>query len=247
MHTTLKQFSRSHSCDKPEITECQNPQLRSEEKKSGWTVFRASSTGSVMRSARLICKRSAVWLSEILISCRKPEPTRGRIQLLCLRSCSPLHTREHPPFTYISAEFWCSNKRYVPPHWSHDFPHSRLARKACDRCIRTSTHKRYICELLLCTLTCLILTIILEISWGSCENLGVNSTDPNLQCGFLQVPMDYHDDTVGTARLAAIKYSAFPSKKMGTIFFNPGNPPHPSFTVLPTHTPISQVDPASLG
>ena len=70
---------------------------------------------------------------------------------------------------------------------------------------------------------------VLEVSWGSCESFGVNSTDSNLQCATLEVPMDYHDDSAGKARLAVIKYSATASKKLGTIFFNPGNPLYPSF------------------
>ena len=52
----------------------------------------------------------------------------------------------------------------------------------------------------------------------------MNSTDPNLQCGTLEVPMDYHDSSAGTARLAVIKYAATVPKKAGTIFFNPGDP-----------------------
>ncbi|KAF9644796.1 hypothetical protein BDM02DRAFT_3263355 [Thelephora ganbajun] len=62
-----------------------------------------------------------------------------------------------------------------------------------------------------------------SISWGGCESFGVNSTDPNLQCGYLEVPMDYHDSSAGNARLAVIKYAAT-AKKLGTIFFNPGGP-----------------------
>ena len=44
--------------------------------------------------------------------------------------------------------------------------------------------------------------------------------------------MDYHDDSAGTARLAVIKYSATAPKKLGTIFFNPGNPLHSSFIIF---------------
>ncbi|KAF9644793.1 alpha/beta-hydrolase [Thelephora ganbajun] len=62
-----------------------------------------------------------------------------------------------------------------------------------------------------------------SISWGGCGSLGINATDPNLQCGYLEVPMDYHDNFAGNARLAVIKYAAT-AKKLGTIFFNPGGP-----------------------
>ena len=62
-----------------------------------------------------------------------------------------------------------------------------------------------------------------KVSWGNCASFGVNSTDSNLQCGFLEVPMDYHDSSAGTARLAVIKYAATASEKKGTVFFNPGD------------------------
>ena len=77
---------------------------------------------------------------------------------------------------------------------------------------------------------------ILEVSWGGCGNFGINSTDPNFQCGFLEVPMDYFDDSAGSARLAVIKYSATAPKKLGTIFFNPGHPLHSSLISLPLIT-----------
>ncbi|KAF9644794.1 alpha/beta-hydrolase, partial [Thelephora ganbajun] len=68
-----------------------------------------------------------------------------------------------------------------------------------------------------------VLLSVLEISWGGCGSFGINTTDPNLQCGYLEVPMDYHDSSAGNARLAVIKYAAT-AKKLGTIFFNPGGP-----------------------
>ncbi|KAF9785048.1 hypothetical protein BJ322DRAFT_1108516 [Thelephora terrestris] len=54
-----------------------------------------------------------------------------------------------------------------------------------------------------------------SVLWSSCESFGVNSTDSNLQCGSLDVPMDYHDNSAGTARLAVIKYSATAPNKLG--------------------------------
>ena len=65
----------------------------------------------------------------------------------------------------------------------------------------------------------------LKVSWGGCENFGVDSTDSNLKCAHIDVPMDYHDSSAGKARLAVIKYSATAPNKRGTIFFNPGDPP----------------------
>ena len=66
-----------------------------------------------------------------------------------------------------------------------------------------------------------------EISWGSCESFGVNGTDTNYECAYLEVPMDYHDSSAGNARLAVIKLAAT-GNKLGTVFFNPGSSPHPS-------------------
>ena len=43
--------------------------------------------------------------------------------------------------------------------------------------------------------------------------------------------MDYHDSSAGTARLAAVKYSTTAQRKLGTVFFNPGDPPHQLFSV----------------
>ena len=68
-----------------------------------------------------------------------------------------------------------------------------------------------------------------QISWGDCGSFGIASTDPNLQCGTLDVPMDYHDNSAGTAHLAVVKYATTASQKLGTVFFNPGDHLHPSF------------------
>ena len=54
--------------------------------------------------------------------------------------------------------------------------------------------------------------------------------------------MDYHDSSAGTARLAVAKYAATVPKKLGTIFFHPGNPLHPLFMVS-TDVQFSQADP----
>jgi hypothetical protein len=46
--------------------------------------------------------------------------------------------------------------------------------------------------------------------------------DPNLTCGYYEVPMDYFDSAAGKARLAVVKYQATVSNKKGTLFLNPG-------------------------
>ena len=68
-----------------------------------------------------------------------------------------------------------------------------------------------------------------KVSWGTCTNFGVISTNSSFQCGYLEVPMDYHDSSAGTARLAVIKHAATASEKKGTIFFNPGDAFHSLF------------------
>ena len=47
--------------------------------------------------------------------------------------------------------------------------------------------------------------------------------DTSLQCGSLDVPLDYHDPKIGTARLAFVKVNATGARR-GTVFFNPGGP-----------------------
>ena len=44
--------------------------------------------------------------------------------------------------------------------------------------------------------------------------------------------MDYHNIFAGTARLAVIKYVGTAPKKLGTIFFNPGDSFRPPFVVF---------------
>lgn len=60
------------------------------------------------------------------------------------------------------------------------------------------------------------------MAWENCSTFSVDSQDPNLACGYLKVPMDYHDSNAGEARLAVAKYAATASQKAGTLFVNPG-------------------------
>jgi len=50
----------------------------------------------------------------------------------------------------------------------------------------------------------------------------VADPDPNLSCGYYEVPMDYFDSAAGKARLAVVKYQATVPNKRGTLFANPG-------------------------
>lgn len=46
---------------------------------------------------------------------------------------------------------------------------------------------------------------------------------PGLYCTNVEVPMDYHNSSAGTANLAVIKYTAAaPGKSKGSVFINPG-------------------------
>ncbi|RPD63505.1 alpha/beta-hydrolase [Lentinus tigrinus ALCF2SS1-6] len=60
-----------------------------------------------------------------------------------------------------------------------------------------------------------------QIQWGACDPSVVNDT--SLSCGFLEVPLDYQDPSVGKARLALIKANAT-GERRGSVFFNPGGP-----------------------
>ena len=80
-------------------------------------------------------------------------------------------------------------------------------------------------HLRLCRAERTILSQALErrnVLWGNCSTFGVDSQDPNLSCGYYEVPMDYHDPNAGKARLAVAKYAVPPSQKIGTLFANPG-------------------------
>ena len=114
------------------------------------------------------------------------------------------------------------NRRDVPSHWSHGSTYSGVTRRTCGRCTPIHTLERCVCELSLIDTSSVPLSAF-EISWGGCESFGVNSTDAGFQCGYLEVPMDYHDSSDGNARLAVIKYPAT-KERLGTVFFNPGHP-----------------------
>jgi len=96
----------------------------------------------------------------------------------------------------------------------------------CGRCTRTQSTECCVCEPSL-IITSSVPLNSLEISWSNCESFGINSTDPNLQCAYLEVPMDYLDSSAGNARLAVVKYAATAGKR-GTIFANPGERAVPS-------------------
>ena len=61
-----------------------------------------------------------------------------------------------------------------------------------------------------------------DLTWGNCTDFGVVDPNPNLSCGYYEVPMDYFDSAAGKARLAVVKYQATVPNKKGTLFANPG-------------------------
>ncbi|KAI0698769.1 TAP-like protein-domain-containing protein [Earliella scabrosa] len=60
-----------------------------------------------------------------------------------------------------------------------------------------------------------------SIQWGPCDPSIV--PNPTLSCGFLEVPIDYHDRSVGTGRLAVVKANAT-GERVGSLLMNPGGP-----------------------
>ncbi|RPD63565.1 alpha/beta-hydrolase [Lentinus tigrinus ALCF2SS1-6] len=68
-----------------------------------------------------------------------------------------------------------------------------------------------------------------QVQWGTCDPSLVNDT--SLSCGFLNVPLDYQDPSVGNARLAMIKANAT-GERRGTVLFNPGGPGEATFAVV---------------
>ncbi|TFK83377.1 alpha/beta-hydrolase [Polyporus arcularius HHB13444] len=60
-----------------------------------------------------------------------------------------------------------------------------------------------------------------QIQWGPCDPSVVNDT--SLSCGFLDVPLDYHNPSVGNAHLAIVKANAT-GERRGSVLFNPGGP-----------------------
>ena len=67
------------------------------------------------------------------------------------------------------------------------------------------------------------LSFLQDMSWQSCDIFGIGRPLPGLYCAHVEVPMDYHDDSAGTANLAVIKYTAAePGMSKGSVFVNPG-------------------------
>ena len=63
------------------------------------------------------------------------------------------------------------------------------------------------------------------IDWFPCSDLDAKYTSDSLNttCGFFEVPLDWADESVGTAKLAVVKLAAS-KERWGTVFMNPGAP-----------------------
>ncbi|RDX45246.1 hypothetical protein OH76DRAFT_1007738 [Lentinus brumalis] len=62
---------------------------------------------------------------------------------------------------------------------------------------------------------------VTTVQWGPCDP--ALALDSALQCAFFEVPLDYHNHSVGTARLGLVKANATRERR-GTVFMNPGGP-----------------------
>lgn len=55
--------------------------------------------------------------------------------------------------------------------------------------------------------------------WGPCDPAIVQ--DPTISCSFFEIPLDYHDRSAGTGRIAVAKANAT-TERFGTLFINSG-------------------------
>ncbi|CAE6477527.1 unnamed protein product [Rhizoctonia solani] len=59
-----------------------------------------------------------------------------------------------------------------------------------------------------------------DLNWGYCSDTSVRGRE----CARFEVPLDWHNATVGKASLAVARYKAVNAPKLGTLFLNPGGP-----------------------
>uniref|UniRef100_A0A0W0FJM3 AB hydrolase-1 domain-containing protein n=1 Tax=Moniliophthora roreri TaxID=221103 RepID=A0A0W0FJM3_MONRR len=62
---------------------------------------------------------------------------------------------------------------------------------------------------------------------GTVYSVACEPTVENVECGFIIVPKNHLNDTVGTAKVAFARYKAKKSPRKGSVFMNPGGPGHP--------------------
>ena len=63
------------------------------------------------------------------------------------------------------------------------------------------------------------------IDWTSCTdwNPAFGNFSDSLKCGYFDVPLDWADESVGTAHIAVVRYPATSKEKKGSVFINPGS------------------------
>ena len=70
-----------------------------------------------------------------------------------------------------------------------------------------------------------------KLSWGGCEPFAVSQdnrqsfADPQLDCAYLQVPLDYGKPDGAVAKIAVLRKKAtMPAQRIGSLLVNPGGP-----------------------
>lgn len=61
-----------------------------------------------------------------------------------------------------------------------------------------------------------------QVVWGQCEGYHV----PGADCGYITVPTDYHNASVGYTKIALGRYKATASPRRGMVLYNPGKSHH---------------------
>ncbi|MBW0091286.1 alpha/beta fold hydrolase [Pseudonocardia sp. KRD-184] len=79
-----------------------------------------------------------------------------------------------------------------------------------------------------------------ELAWGPCTDLARTDVDreayanPQYDCAYLEVPLDYGDPSASTARIAMLRQKALdPAARVGSLFVDPGGPGGSGVSFLP--------------
>ncbi|QNG55648.1 alpha/beta fold hydrolase [Pseudonocardia petroleophila] len=79
-----------------------------------------------------------------------------------------------------------------------------------------------------------------QLAWGPCAEFARTATDreayanPRYDCAYLDVPLDYGDPDLATARIAMLRQKALdPAARIGSLFVDPGGPGGSGVSFLP--------------